>query len=62
MTKEDMQTSANEQINQRNHDCIELWLNTIIGLKNHFILQQFLAPIQSKQLVPRIFVSLKEYL
>jgi hypothetical protein len=62
MTKEDIQTSANEQINQRHHDYIELWFHTIIGLKHHFILQQFLAPSQSKQLVPHIPVSLKAYL
>jgi hypothetical protein len=61
MTKEDIQIIANEQVNQRHHDYIETLVPYNHQLKHHFILQQFLAPSQSKQLVPHILVSLKAY-
>jgi hypothetical protein len=57
MTKEDIQSGDNEQVNQVHHDYIELWFQT-----PSFTLQQFLTSYQSKKLVSHILVSIKAYL
>jgi hypothetical protein len=62
MTKGDMHNSVDEQVDQGQDDYIELRFQTTIILKHHSILYNFLTYSQSKNLVPRILVSLKAYL
>lgn len=59
MTKEDMETIANDQENQGDKDPIETWFQTVVAPQHQSILHQLLAPYQSMQLVPHVWVSIQ---